>query len=144
MVVAWICYVNILFDTPCNWLTTPVVKDEQAIFRQQKQWARQLCSLPFDLHCKAIAALFFIPFRCLIWGHYQLHKGVVAEQTMSRLQRKVASLRPRSNDIGISSNNMTTRDKEEGSHVVLPFDSHCKAIAALFFLPLHCLIWGYY
>ena len=33
-------------------------------------------SLTFNLHCKLIAALFFIPHRCPIWGHchtFKLH-----------------------------------------------------------------------
>ena len=30
---------------------------------------KEAISLPFYLYCKAIAALFFIPYRCPIWAH---------------------------------------------------------------------------
>ena len=44
------------------------------LLKYDHEWrARQLLVWHyFDLHCKAIAALFFIPYCCLIWGHFPI------------------------------------------------------------------------
>ena len=38
---------------------------------------------------------------------------------------------------------MTIWNKEQGSYISLPFNLHCKAIAAIFFIPYCRLTWGH-